>query len=255
MKSNKKEISKALYEIQGFLSFREMKIKPEKVNFKVAVDGFSSCGKSTLAKAIAKSLHFLYIDSGAMYRAVTLYCLQNNIPISINEVEAVLPQINIAFKNIDGVNHTFLNEKDIEFLIRTPEVSAKVSEIAAITPVRKMLVEQQRSLSQNKGVVMDGRDIGTVVFPNAQVKLFLVADLETRAIRRYEEMKLKNVSTTLEEVSKNLQHRDHIDSTREDSPLRKATDAIVIDNTYMDREEQLAKALDIIESKILAESK
>jgi cytidylate kinase len=220
------------------------------LNFKVAVDGFSSCGKSTLAKAIARSLDFIYIDSGAMYRAVTLFCLNHNIEVTNHEkVASILNEIHIHFEILNGENHTFLNGVDIEDIIRKPLVSDNVSEIAIISPVRKMLVEQQRSLSKDKGVVMDGRDIGTVVFPNAEVKLFLIADLETRAIRRYEEMKAKGLDTNLIDVSKNLQHRDFIDSTREDSPLRQAEDAIVIDNSYLTRVEQLEKALEIIEEK------
>ena len=220
-------------------------------NIKIAVDGFSSCGKSTLAKAIAKSLNFIYIDSGAMYRAVTYYCLQHQIDVySEEDVSKVLPNINIHFEIIDGENYTFLNGENIEDQIRKRAVSDNVSEIAIISPVRKMLVEQQRFLSKNKGVVMDGRDIGTVVFPNADVKFFLTADIEIRAIRRFEEMKEKGVNMSLKEVSENLQHRDHIDSTREDSPLRQAKDAIIIDNSYLSREEQLKKALDIIEARL-----
>ena len=221
-----------------------------KLNLKIAVDGFSSCGKSTLAKSIARALDFIYIDSGAMYRAVTLFCLNHKIDVTDQKkVSSILNKINIHFEILNGENHTFLNGKDIENIIRKPLVSDYVSEIAIISPVRKMLVEQQRALSKDKGVVMDGRDIGTVVFPNAEVKLFLIADLETRAIRRYEEMKAKGLSTNLMDVSKNLQHRDFIDSTREDSPLKQAKDAVVIDNSYMTREEQLEKALEIIEEK------
>lgn len=213
-------------------------------NIIIAIDGFSSCGKSTLAKDLAKHLRYKYLDSGAMYRAVTLYCMENNIEIT-NEDNIIenMENISIDFKNIDGKNITFLNGNNVEEDIRKMNVSSKVSEVARIPQVRKKLVSLQRELGKTKGIVMDGRDITTVVFPSAELKLFVTADIAIRAVRRYQELIAKNYHVTKEEVEKNLSHRDHIDSNRKHSPLLKAEDAFLLDNSYLNREEQLQVAL------------
>ncbi|GJM31850.1 MAG: cytidylate kinase [Saprospiraceae bacterium] len=212
----------------------------------IAIDGYSSCGKSTLAKAMARELGYIYVDSGAMYRAITLNFIRQHVDISNQEeVNNALQDIHIHFqKDKEGNNHMILNEEDVEAEIRQMQVSSMVSQVAAIPQVRRVLVEQQRKMGQQKGIVMDGRDIGTVVFPDAELKIFLTASPEIRAIRRYQELLNKNQDTSLMEVRTNLAMRDRIDSTREDSPLRQANDAIVIDNTYLNEAEQLQKALD-----------
>ncbi len=211
----------------------------------IAIDGYSSCGKSTLAKALAQSLGYIYVDSGAMYRAVTLYFLQQHIDFTDESaVESALEQINIHFqKNENGQNRTVLNGEDVEREIRQMEVSSKVSQVAAIPLVRRAMVEQQRKMGHQKGIVMDGRDIGTVVFPDAELKIFLTASPEIRAMRRFNELQHKGIKNTLAEVRENLTMRDRIDSTREDSPLRQAIDAVVIDNTYLNEAQQLKRAL------------
>ncbi|MCH2022873.1 MAG: (d)CMP kinase [Saprospiraceae bacterium] len=216
----------------------------------IAVDGYAACGKSTLAKSLAKSLDYIYVDSGAMYRAVTLYFLDNNIDINNSlHVEQAIKNIKIHFKNINNNNYTFLNNVNVEDNIRTPQVSDFVSPVATISIVRKAMVRLQQLMGAQGGIVMDGRDIGTVVFKNAELKLFLTASLEERTRRRMLEWELKGIKNiTAREVSSNLQKRDHIDSTREDSPLRKANDAIEIDNSDMTPEEQLAFSLDIVEN-------
>ncbi len=207
----------------------------------IAIDGYSSCGKSTLAKSLAARLRYTYIDSGAMYRAVTLHFLRQGIEAGNPEsIRAALSAINIRF---DQQNHTLLNGEDVEKDIRKMEVSNYVSEVAAIPEVRRAMVEQQQEMGAGKGIVMDGRDIGTVVFPRAELKIFLTADPEVRAQRRYKELQEKGQDNALEEVRRNLEHRDHIDSTREDSPLRQAADAVIIDNTLLDRAEQLERAV------------
>lgn len=214
----------------------------------IAIDGYSSCGKSTLAKALATALQYTYIDSGAMYRAVTLYFLQRNIKVeNMEEVTTALKEIEIRF---DHNNHTLLNGENVEELIRQMHVSNYVSEVAAVTEVRRALVAQQQAMGIHKGIVMDGRDIGTVVFPVAALKLFLTASLEVRAERRYMELLSKGQNTDLEAVKANLQHRDHIDSNRADSPLIQATDAIVIDNTNISREEQFELAMNLAQKAI-----
>lgn len=207
----------------------------------IAIDGYSSCGKSTLAKSLASHLGYTYIDSGAMYRAVTLYLLDNNIRVEeASKVSEALNNINIRF---DADNHTLLNGRDVEQDIRRMKVSDYVSEVAALPEVRRAMVSQQQQLGDTKGIVMDGRDIGTVVFPKAALKIFLTADPEIRAKRRHEEILQKGQTASLKTVRDNLTHRDHIDSTRADSPLRKAADAIIIDNTLLNREEQLKRAI------------
>jgi len=215
----------------------------------IAIDGYSSCGKSTLAKALAAALRFAYIDSGAMYRAVTLYLLQNNIdPADENAVAGALPYITIHFENEGMSNHTFLNGEDVEEAIRQMNVSENVSQVSVISAVRRAMVRQQQAMGQLRSIVMDGRDIGTVVFPNAELKIFLTADPEVRAKRRYKELMDKGVEVSMEAVRRNLAERDHIDSTRADSPLRQAEDAIVLDNTHLSHEEQLEKALVLAEA-------
>lgn len=213
----------------------------------IAIDGFSSCGKSTLARDLAQELDMLYIDSGAMYRAVSLFFIQRNIELTHEaSVLDALGHIHIHFEKVKGLNHVFLNGKDVEKEIRSPKVSSIVSEVAALSPVRRKLVQLQRELSVGHAVVMDGRDIGTVVFPRAHVKLFITADVKIRAERRFHELRQKKIKISRKEVFDNLKHRDTIDSTREDSPLRMAEDAILIDNTNLSRKQQLAKVLEII---------
>lgn len=213
----------------------------------IALDGYSSCGKSTLAKQIARHLHFLFVDSGAMYRAATLYFIENNIDVAKdNEVNNALENIHITFKNIDGENITFLNGRNVESEIRSLQVSGLVSEVSAISSVRKKMVELQRQMSSENGIVMDGRDIGTVVFPNADIKFFVTADPIVRAQRRYNELLSKNQKADLHEVISNLEHRDKIDTERADSPLRQADDAILLDNTHYDIDEQFSIVMDKI---------
>jgi len=217
----------------------------KKIN--IAIDGHSSCGKSTLAKALAKSLNYIYIDSGAMYRAVALYCLENEIdPNNPEAVEAALDHINIEILNQNNQFRILLNNKNITNRIIQLDVSGIVSEIAAIPAVRAKLRVIQRDMGNNKGVVMDGRDIGSVVFPDAEAKLFVTAEVETRAQRRFLELKRKGMETPLDDVRSNLKHRDHIDSTRNDSPLMMVEDAVLINNTFMTQEEQLYIAQKII---------
>ncbi len=219
----------------------------------IAIDGHSSCGKSTLARELAGALEYLYIDSGAMYRAVTLYLLQHGItPAETRPVEEALSHIDIRFqRDHDGI-HTILNGADVETAIRQMRVSEQVSEVAAISAVRRAMVAQQRRLGKGLGIVMDGRDIGTVVFPRAELKLFLTADLDERVRRRYRELRDKGVAIDRQEVRRNLEQRDHIDSTRADSPLRKAADAVVLDTTNLNRAEQLAMCLALARERIRA---
>ena len=215
----------------------------------IAIDGWSSCGKSTLAKALAKKLSYAYIDTGAMYRACTYYFIQHQIDLKDEDaVQAALKNIQITFKSIEGYNTTFLNGVNVEQEIRSMDVSNLVSPVAELSVVRKFLVEQQQAMGQQKSVVLDGRDIGTVVFPNAELKIFLTAEPEVRAERRFEELKQKGIQITLAEVIANLQERDHIDSTRADSPLKQAEDAHLIDNTYMDLDTSINKVLELMDS-------
>ena len=215
----------------------------------IAIDGYSSCGKSTLAKELAKALGILYVDSGAMYRAITLFCIRHGIhPDRRQDVIKALNGIQLDLQP-DNVLQVFLNGENVSEAIRTPEVSEWVSEISVIPEVRKKLVAQQRTFGEHKSLVMDGRDIGTVVFPSAQFKFFITADPEIRAQRRLLELASKGIQSDLPTVLKNLQHRDLIDSTREDSPLRQAEDAIVIDNSLLDRRQQLEKVFEIIRNK------
>jgi CMP/dCMP kinase len=205
----------------------------------IAIDGYSSCGKSTLAKQIAKELGYVFVDTGAMYRAVTFYFIQHHIDIdSADSVEVSLADIHIEFRIIDGANTTFLNGQNIEKEIRSLMVSELVSEVAAISSVRRKLVDLQRKMAGSTGLVMDGRDIGTVVFPNADIKIFVTADPGVRAQRRYLELMSKGQHVSIQEIVSNLAHRDEIDTTRADSPLRQAEDAIVLDNTHYTIDEQ-----------------
>lgn len=209
----------------------------------IAIDGFSACGKSTLAKALAQELDYTYIDTGAMYRAVTLYFL--NHEVDWNDPPAVataLRSIKIDFRAVDGYpgRATFLNGELVEDDIRGMRVSESVSPVAAISAVRRYLVEQQQAMGEQGSCVLDGRDIGTVVFPQAELKLFVTADPQERARRRLNELIGKGVAVSLSEIVENLTERDRIDSTRDDSPLRQAEDAVVIDNTVITQEEQLA---------------
>ena len=217
----------------------------------IAIDGHSSCGKSTLAKQLAAKLDYVYIDSGAMYRAVALYFLQKEIEIANSvKVEQALNNIEITLTNVSNQFAILLNGVDVTQRIINIDVSNIVSEVAALSIVRKKLVDIQQRQGANKGVVMDGRDIGTVVFPEAELKLFVTANIEVRTARRYLELKEKSMNTPFETVKQNLAHRDHIDSTRIDSPLKQAADAILIDNSYMDREEQLFLVFKLAEGKI-----
>jgi cytidylate kinase len=216
-------------------------------NIIVAIDGYSSCGKSTLAKALAKKLHFIYVDSGAMYRAVTLYFLRNHTDLSNHDlIIDALEHIDLNFHSRDYQSHILLNGEEVSEEIRQMPVSENVSKIAAIKEVRQAMVKKQQKMAKSKNMVMDGRDIGTTVFPHAQVKLFMTADPKIRAERRYKELLSKGEKVELEEIFENLAHRDYLDTTREESPLVRADDAIILDNTNLSEEQQLDFALDKI---------
>ncbi len=211
----------------------------------IAIDGYSSCGKSTMAKALARRLGYVYVDTGAMYRAVTLFALRHQLftdqgDVKADELERLMPEISIAFKfNAEaGRPDTYLNGELVESLIRGMEVSSHVSPIAAIPFVREAMVRQQQLMGAGKGIVMDGRDIGTTVFPDAELKIFVTASAEVRAQRRYDELKGKGQDVDFQDILKNVQERDYIDSHREVSPLRKADDAIELDNSHMTIDEQ-----------------
>ena len=220
----------------------------------VAIDGYSSCGKSTLAKALAKKLGFIYIDSGAMYRAITLYFLRNKVDLENHDAIAkALQNIELNFHSKDYESHITLNGEEVSDEIRLMPVSEAVSPVSAIKEVRKEMVKQQQRMGKSKNIVMDGRDIGTSVFPDAQVKFFMTADPKIRAERRFKEMVAKGDNTiTLEEVFENLAHRDYADTTREESPLTRAEDAIILDNTDITEEEQLAFALEKVQPFLTA---
>ena len=211
----------------------------------IAVDGFSSCGKSTMAKDLAKDIGYIYIDSGAMYRAVTLYCLNNGLfdkdnNIDVQSLEKAMPNIKISFKLNPATQRpdTYLNNERVEDKIRTMEVSTRVSPVAALGFVREALVHLQQEMGKEKGIVMDGRDIGTAVFPDAELKIFVTASAEIRAQRRFDELKSKGQDASFEEILANVKERDHIDQTRAISPLKKADDALLLDNSNMTIEEQ-----------------
>ena len=210
----------------------------------IAIDGHSSCGKSTMAKDLAREIGYIYIDSGAMYRAVTLYCLENGLftseGILTEELKKAMPNIRISFQlNVHTQRpDTYLNGKNVENLIRTMEVSSHVSPVAALDFVREALVKQQQEMGKAKGIVMDGRDIGTTVFPNAELKIFVTASAEVRAQRRYDELKAKGQEVVYEDILANVKERDFIDQNRDVSPLRQAEDAILLDNSQLTIEEQ-----------------
>ncbi len=221
----------------------------------IAIDGYSSCGKSTLAKAMANELNYTFVDSGAMYRGVALYCLRNGLIVNaipnVSEIENHLPNIQLDFyyNPETRIQELLLNNENVEQEIRTPEVAAVVSQIATLRSVRVKLVEEQQKIGENGGIVMDGRDIGSVVFPDAEVKLFVTANPDVRAMRRFKELSEKGIITTLEDTKRNLLERDEIDSNRIESPLVQTADAIVLDNSQLTQEEQLQIALFHVQSK------
>ena len=210
----------------------------------IAIDGFSSCGKSTMAKDLAREIGYIYIDSGAMYRAVTLYCIENGLfqdnQIDTERLRQEMGHINISFQLNEktGRPDTFLNQVNVENRIRTMEVSSKVSPVAALDFVREAMVKQQQEMGKAKGIVMDGRDIGTTVFPDAELKIFVTASPEIRAQRRYDELKAKGEEACFDEILENVKQRDYIDQNRQVSPLRKADEALLLDNSHLTIEEQ-----------------
>lgn len=209
----------------------------------MAIDGFSSCGKSSFAKSIAKKYNYIFIDTGAMYRAVTLYALRHNIVkngvVDSELIKSSLPLINIYFKPVDGTNRVMLNGEDVSDDIRSLEVNGSVSQISQIAEVRHKMVALQQEMGRSRGVVMDGRDIGTVVFPDAELKIYMIASVDVRADRRYRELIAAGDNVSLDEIKRNISSRDHIDQTRQESPLRMAEDAILLDNSNMTIEEQM----------------
>ena len=219
----------------------------------ITIDGWSSCGKSTLARQLAKKLGYVYIDSGAMYRAITLYFLRNHIDwTDPKEVNPALLNIELEFRSNEQADRSemYLNGENVEFVIRDLVVAEKVSEVSAIREVRDFAVAQQRKMGKGKGIVMDGRDIGTVVFPKAELKIFMTADNAVRVERRFRELFDKNPNISIDEVKTNLEMRDYIDSNREVSPLKKAKDAVILDNTEISEEEQLKLALKWVKEKM-----
>jgi cytidylate kinase len=221
----------------------------------VTIDGWSSTGKSTLAKQLAKALGYVYVDSGAMYRAITLYFLRNHVDwTDKKEVKKAIKEVNIEFQNNPKteISEIFLNGENVEYVIRDLVVAEKVSEIAAIKDVREFAVAQQQKMGEERGIIMDGRDIGTVVFPDAELKIFMEADSSVRVERRFKELFEKNPNITIEEVKANLEMRDYIDSHREVSPLKKAKDSLVLDNTNLTEKEQFQKAMEWAQKKISA---
>ncbi len=223
----------------------------------VAIDGYSSCGKSTLAKALAQKLHYNYIDTGAMYRAVTLYCLRNNIisdsiidlPKLLSELKNI--QVSFVYNTLTKTSEVLLNNEHVEKEIRMMEVANHVSAISSIKEVREKMVVLQRQMGKDKGVIMDGRDIGTHVFPDAELKLFMTADNDVRTQRRLDELSSKGEYHTFADVKHNLEKRDHDDSTRKESPLLQAEDAVVLDNTDISKEEQLEFVIKLINDLLL----
>lgn len=219
----------------------------------ITIDGWSSCGKSTLAKQLARELNYKYVDSGAMYRAITLYFLRNHVDwTNSEEVIKALDDISLdfIFNPKSGNSEIYLNGENVEYVIRDLVVAEKVSDVAAIREVREYAVAQQQKMGRQRGIVMDGRDIGTVVFPDAELKIFMTADNKVRVERRFQELFDKNPNITIDEVKNNLELRDYIDSHREVSPLRKADDAVVLDNTNLTEKEQFQKALKWAEEQI-----
>lgn len=221
----------------------------------ITVDGFSSCGKSTTARQLARELNYVFIDSGAMYRAITLYFLRNHIDWNNNDaVVEALKDISLEFvyNEYTGKSDMYLDDENVEAMIRDMVVSENVSEVAAIKEVREFAVAEQQKMGEKKGIVMDGRDIGTTVFPQAELKIFMTADPAVRVERRFKELFAKNPAITLDEVRNNLEMRDYLDTNREISPLRKADDAVILDNSDLTPEEQLATALAWAKQKIEA---
>ncbi len=219
----------------------------------ITIDGWSSCGKSTLAKQLARALQYVYIDSGTMYRAITLYFLRNMVDWTKDkQVHEALKNIELDFRPNEKTMETekYLNGENVEYVIRDLIIAEKVSEVATIKAVRTFAVEQQRKMGEKKGLVMDGRDIGTVVFPKAELKIFMTADNAVRVERRFRELFSKNPNITIEEVKNNLEMRDYIDSHREISPLKKADDAVILDNSSITPEQQLQIALDLVKKKL-----
>ena len=219
----------------------------------ITIDGYSSCGKSTLAKQLAKKLGYVYVDSGAMYRAITLYFLRNNVDLkNEKEIRKALQNISLEFIVNDQSQHSaiYLNGENVEYIIRDLVIAEKVSEVAALKDVRTFAVGAQQSMGIAKGIIMDGRDIGTTVFPDAEVKIFMIADEAVRVERRFTEMFDKNPNITLDEVKSNIAMRDYIDSNRDVSPLRRAADAIILDNTNLSQKEQLEFAMKLVKSQL-----
>lgn len=222
----------------------------------IAIDGYSSSGKSTMARELARRIGYVYVDSGAMYRAVTLYAMLHGMITPDHHVDtarlvAALPEIKVSFRpaGADGVQHTLLNGEDVEREIRDMEVSSNVSQVAEIPEVRRAMVAQQQAFGEEKGIVMDGRDIGTTVFPHAKMKVFVEASPEERARRRLRELKEKGLAANYEEVLANIRERDHIDSTREVSPLRRAPDAFLLNNDNLNHQQQMQILLDLYDEK------
>ncbi len=219
----------------------------------ITIDGYSSCGKSTLAKQLAKKLDYVYIDSGAMYRAITLYFLRNNVDLrNEKKIREELKNVSLQFISNEHSQQSeiYLNGENVEYIIRDLVIAEKVSEVAALKDVRTFAVSAQQKMGINKGIIMDGRDIGTTVFPDAEVKIFMVADEAVRIERRFTEMFDKNPNITLDEIKSNIAMRDYIDSNREVSPLRKADDAIELDNTNLSQKEQLDFALKLVKAQL-----
>jgi cytidylate kinase len=217
-------------------------------NIIVAIDVYSSCGKSTMAKALAEYAGYTYVDTGAMYRAVALYAIQNQL--DIDQLINGLNNIHISFQHYSDGQHVMLNGTDVEKQIRTLEVGNRASQIASVKEIRQFLVAQQQRMGEQKGIVMDGRDIGTVVFPHAELKLFLTATPEERANRRFNELKLNGLNPVYEEVLHDVNDRDYRDTHREESPLKQAPDAIVVDNTHMTKQQQLQTIIDIFNTHL-----
>lgn len=223
----------------------------------ITIDGYSSCGKSTLAKQLARELDYVYIDSGAMYRAITLYFIQNRVDWSDhNEVKEALKNIQLEFEYnpLTQASEMHLNGENVELLIREMLVAEKVSEVAAVREVREFAVAQQQKMGQQRGIVMDGRDIGTTVFPHAELKIFMTADAAIRVERRFKELYAKNKGISIHEVKENLELRDYIDTNREISPLRKAKDAIILDNSQLSQDEQLKLVMQWVEDALVVHS-
>jgi len=219
----------------------------------IAIDGYSACGKSTTARTVAGVLGYRYIDTGAMYRAVTLYFIQHHVAITNpKEVSQALKKVDVTFRvNSRNVSETYLNGLNVEEDIRSMEVSGQVSIVSAIREVRQAMVEQQRRMGREKGIVLDGRDIGTVVFPNAELKLFMTAEMSVRAIRRQKELLARNELVDLEDVIRNIRERDRIDTTRTESPLKQADDAVVIDTTHITIDEQVDEVVRLAISRMV----